>query len=158
MEEYIKSEEVKNIMNCCVDFETLFALDKRAVEDLENNTHNIGQEEVLTIIREFIRCKNDFENLIARYKELEEKNKNNSEWITNLSKENDKLHRLVTTYQEEKLNKSGIYKFNINIKDEYIPKSKVKEEYVSKKELKRIIDKNMYLEMMDELRRVLEKE
>ena len=53
------SEELKNINNCCVDLETLLSLEKRAIEDLKNGTHNIGQEEVITIIREFIRCKND---------------------------------------------------------------------------------------------------
>lgn len=59
--------EVKDLDNCCTDLETLLVLDKRAIEDLENNTHNIGQEEVLTIIREFIRCKNDYEYIKNKY-------------------------------------------------------------------------------------------
>lgn len=63
----IQMEEIKNLQGCCTDIETLIELDKRAVEDLENNTHNIGQEEVLTIIREFIRCKNDYKYIQKRY-------------------------------------------------------------------------------------------
>ena len=62
--------EIKNISGCIVNLDTLLALDKRACEDLKNNTHNIGQEEVLTIIREFIRCKNDYKNMnknLAKY-------------------------------------------------------------------------------------------
>ena len=45
--------------NSIMDIDTLIALDKRAMKDLENNTHEISQQEVLTIIREFIRLKND---------------------------------------------------------------------------------------------------
>lgn len=53
-------EEIKNLQGYCINIENLIALEKRAAEDLENNTHKIGQEEILTIIREFIRCKNDY--------------------------------------------------------------------------------------------------
>lgn len=60
-------EEIKNISGCCTSLETLIELDKRAVKDLENNTHTIDQVEVLTIIREFIRCKNDYEYIKRRY-------------------------------------------------------------------------------------------
>lgn len=56
------------IDNCTTDLDTLIALDKRAIRDLENNTHEIEQHEVLTIIREFIRLRND-------YKQEKEKNK-----------------------------------------------------------------------------------
>jgi len=34
--------------------EMLLELEKRAIKDLMNDTHNIGQEEVLTLIRELI--------------------------------------------------------------------------------------------------------
>lgn len=60
--------ELKEIDNCCTDMKTLLALDSRAEKDLKNNTHNIGQEEILTIIREFIRCKNDYKSLKDKYK------------------------------------------------------------------------------------------
>ena len=50
----------------------------------------------------------------------------------------------------------NIKKIRKYINENYIPKSKVKEEYVNKKELKRIIDKNMYLEMMKDLNSILE--
>ena len=56
-------EELLKIDTCCTSMETLLELDKRAEKDRKNNTHNIGQEEVLTIIREFIRCKNDYKKL-----------------------------------------------------------------------------------------------
>lgn len=60
-------EELKNISNCATSLDTLLQLDKRAVEDVENNTHQIDQIEVLTIIREFIRCKNDLDFVKKRY-------------------------------------------------------------------------------------------
>ena len=63
----IVMEEIKKISGCCTDIKTIIELDKRAVEDLENNTHTIDQIEVLTIIREFIRCKNDYEYIKRRY-------------------------------------------------------------------------------------------
>lgn len=56
-------EEILKIDNCTTSIETLLGLDKRAEDDIKNNTHNINQEEVITIIREFIRCKNDYEKL-----------------------------------------------------------------------------------------------
>lgn len=56
-------EELFKIDNCTISIETLLGLDKRAEDDIKNNTHNIGQEEIITIIREFIRCKNDYEKL-----------------------------------------------------------------------------------------------
>lgn len=61
--EELKNDDAKRILNCCTSIETLMALDKRAVQDLKNNTHNIEQHEVLTVIREFIRCKNDLETV-----------------------------------------------------------------------------------------------
>lgn len=55
------SEEINyKIDNCITDLDTLICLDKRAIKDLENNTHEIEQQEVLTIIREFIRLRNDY--------------------------------------------------------------------------------------------------
>lgn len=59
--------EIKKIENCCTSVDTLIELDKRAQEDIKNNTHNIEQHEVLTIIREFIRCKNDIEYIKKKY-------------------------------------------------------------------------------------------
>ena len=56
-------EELLKINTCTTSIETLLGLDKRAKDDIKNNTHNIGHEEVITIIREFIRCKNDYEKL-----------------------------------------------------------------------------------------------
>lgn len=61
------------IDNCTTDLDTLIALDKRAIRDLENNTHEIEQHEVLTIIREFIRLRNDYKQEKEKNKELEEK-------------------------------------------------------------------------------------
>lgn len=58
--------DYKNINNCCTNIETLLDLNDRAMEDLKSNTHNIGQEEIITIIREFIRCKNDYQELIEK--------------------------------------------------------------------------------------------
>ena len=63
----IQSSKIEEINNCATDMETLIALNERAVKDLENNTHEIGQEEVLTIIREFIRLKNDYKYIKERY-------------------------------------------------------------------------------------------
>lgn len=83
----ILEEDVKNILNCCTDIETLISLDERAKEDLKNNTHNIQQQEVLTIIREFIRCKNDCSNLIAENKELKEMLKHRIEYTNKLEKD-----------------------------------------------------------------------
>lgn len=62
-----QTEALKDLKDCCTSIETLIALDERAVEDLKNDTHNIGQEEVLTIIREFIRLKNDYKYIQKRY-------------------------------------------------------------------------------------------
>ncbi len=59
------------IDNCITDLDTLIILDKRAMKDVENNTHEIEQQEVLTIIREFIRLKNDYEREKEKNKELE---------------------------------------------------------------------------------------
>ena len=59
----MKKEELLKIDTCCTSMETLLELDERAENDMKNNTHNIGQEEVITIIREFIRCKNDYEKI-----------------------------------------------------------------------------------------------
>ena len=59
----MNKEEILKIDNCTTSIETLLGLDKRAEDDIKNNTHNINQEEVITIIREFIRCKNDYEKL-----------------------------------------------------------------------------------------------
>lgn len=59
------------IDNCTTDLDTLIALDKRAIKDLENNTHEIKQHEVLTIIREFIRLRNDYKQEKEKNKELE---------------------------------------------------------------------------------------
>ena len=96
----ILEEDVKNILNCCTDIETLISLDKRVKEDLKNNTNNIQQHEILTIIREFIRCKNDFSNLISENKELKEKY---SRKLIDFQKEREEYER------------------------DYIPKSKVEE-------------------------------
>lgn len=53
---------------CMLTIQDLEALEKRAVKDLENNTHDLGQEEIVTLIREFIRCKNDYEEINNMYK------------------------------------------------------------------------------------------
>lgn len=66
--------------------------------------------------------------IIYTYKDLEDIKQAESETerrllrqaIENLIAENKEL-------KEEKLKKSGIYEFNVNIEDDYIPKSKVKE-------------------------------
>lgn len=58
------------IDNCTTDLDTLIALDKRAIRDLENNTHEIEQYEVLTIIREFIRLRNDYKQEKEKNEEL----------------------------------------------------------------------------------------
>lgn len=63
----MEMKQIEKLENCTTSLETLIALDKRAVEDLKNDTHNIGQEEIVTIIREFIRCKNDYEYIKRRY-------------------------------------------------------------------------------------------
>lgn len=62
-----EEKELLKIDNCCTDMETLFALNERAEKDLRNNTHEIGQEEIITIIREFIRCKNDYKKMTNKY-------------------------------------------------------------------------------------------
>lgn len=71
-------EEINyNKMNKCgTNMEILISLDKRAQEDLENNTHGIGQEEVITIIREFIRLQNDYIALKEQISFLEAKMEN----------------------------------------------------------------------------------
>lgn len=53
---------------CMLTIQDLEALERRAVKDLENNTHDLGQEEIVTLIREFIRCKNDYEEINNMYK------------------------------------------------------------------------------------------
>ena len=117
----ILEEDVKNILNCCIDIETLISLDERAKEDLKNNTHNIQQQEVLTIIREFIRCKNDCSNLIAENKELKE--------------ENNEL---------EVINKIQEYRISVIDERELISKSKVKEEIDGKfKEAKGLYERGV---------------
>ena len=60
------------IDNCITDLDTLIILDKRAIKDVENNTHEIEQQEVLTIIREFIRLKNDYNKEKEKNKKLED--------------------------------------------------------------------------------------
>ena len=60
-------KELLKIDNCCTNMETLLALHERAEKDLKNNTREIGQEEIITIIREFIRCKNDYNKMINKY-------------------------------------------------------------------------------------------
>lgn len=69
-------EELLKIDNCTTSIETLLGLDKRAEDDMKNNTHNIGQEELITIIREFIRCKNDYEKLKKQIRFTGERVKN----------------------------------------------------------------------------------
>ena len=61
------------IDNCITDLEILICLDKRAMKDLENNTHEIEQQEVLTIIREFIRLRNDYNKKKQKNKDLTDK-------------------------------------------------------------------------------------
>lgn len=53
---------------CMLTLQDLKALEERAVKDLKNNTHDLGQEEIVTLIREFIRCKNDYEEMNNMYK------------------------------------------------------------------------------------------
>lgn len=53
---------------CTLTIKDLKVLEERAKKDLENNTHNLGQEEIITIIREFIRCKNDYNEINNMYK------------------------------------------------------------------------------------------
>ena len=69
-------KEILKIDNCTTSIETLLGLDKRAEDDIKNNTHNINQEEVITIIREFIRCKNDYEKLKKQFRFTGKKVKN----------------------------------------------------------------------------------
>ena len=66
-------EEYKELTNCITDLETLINLDKRAEIDLKENTHGIGQEDILTIIREFIRLKNDYEKEKEKNDNVKEK-------------------------------------------------------------------------------------
>lgn len=72
----MEKEELLKIDNCTTSIETLLGLDKRAEYDRKNNTNNIGQEEVVTIIREFIRCKNDYEKLKKRTRFIGKRVKN----------------------------------------------------------------------------------
>lgn len=88
----LEQEKEKNkinyeIDNCVTDLDTLIALDKRAIRDLENNTHEIEQHEVLTIIREFIRLRNDYKQEKEKNKELEAKRIWNKLRIEELKKE-----------------------------------------------------------------------
>lgn len=71
-------EEINyNKMNKCgTNMKILISLDKRAQEDLKNDTHGIGQEEVITIIREFIRLQNDYIALKEQISFLEAKMEN----------------------------------------------------------------------------------
>lgn len=69
----MSEERNYTIDNCITDLDTLICLDKRAIKDLENNTHEIEQQEVLTIIREFIRLRNDYNKEKEKNKELSEK-------------------------------------------------------------------------------------
>lgn len=64
----MNKEKLLKIDTCTTSMETLLGLDKRAKKDLKNNTHEIGQEEIITIIREFIRCKNDYEQLKKQFR------------------------------------------------------------------------------------------
>ena len=66
-------------------------------ECLKNS--NVGNLEAWKEVKKQIKVNQAIENLIARNKELE----------------------------KELLSKSGIYKIDINLKDDYIPKSKIKE-------------------------------
>lgn len=61
------------IDNCITDLDTLKVLDKRAIKNLENNAHKIEQQEVLTIIREFIRLRNDYNKEREKNKKYENK-------------------------------------------------------------------------------------
>ena len=118
------SEEEKEIdytmTNHIIDLETLIALDKRAMEDIENNTHNIGQEEILTIIRECIRLKNDYDKQqkeieeLKKYKQYYETTKivwNRNDYISKakirkkikeLRKEEDRIEKLDYRAEPEK--------------------------------------------------------
>lgn len=77
------------IDNCITDLDTLKVLDKRAMKDLENNTHEIEQQEVLTIIREFIRLRND-------YNKEKEKNRVSINSINDLMKECNQENKRCT--------------------------------------------------------------
>lgn len=111
-------------------------------EDIKTIEHIIDEYKKLDILHSAKTPCSEItalQNLIARYKEVEED-------IKYISEEKWKADEAVI-FLTERLENA--------LKDR-IPKSKVKEEYVSKKELKRIIDENMYLEMMQKLRRILE--
>lgn len=86
------------IDNCITDLDTLIALDKRAMKDLENNTHEIEQHEVLTIIREFIRLRNDYNKEKEKNKELKEKY---SKKLIELQKEREKNQKILSDNEEE---------------------------------------------------------
>lgn len=86
------SEEEINyeIDNCITDLDTLIILDKRAMKDVENNTHEIEQQEVLTIIREFIRLRNDYNK----------EKKRNKKYFKTLCNYEDTLEKLIDKYSE----------------------------------------------------------
>lgn len=147
----ILEEDVKNILNCCTDIETLISLDERAKEDLKNNTHNIQQHEVLTIIREFIRCKNDCSNLIAENKELKEF-KENIERID--KKQLDKLYKdaqkALKEYRETQNKVAKLEEENKELKEKI---KEINEEYNAeqKHEMENTIPKSKVKEILKEL-------
>lgn len=127
------------IDNCTTDLDTLIALDKRAIRDLENNTHEIEQHEVLTIIREFIRLRNDYKqekNKINTIKKLMSIGDVTDEALFTLVQttmaELERLEDIEEQLDKEKeKNKTKVdikdIEFSNFIKERYVSKDKIKE-------------------------------
>lgn len=126
-------EEYKELTNCIIDLKTLINLDKRAEKDLKENTHEIEREGILTIIREFIRLKNDYEDLEDFSKKLQATKDRLDSY--------DKANTLIIERQQKEIEelKNGNIDFwisdreiEVRIKNKFISKDKIKakiEEY-----------------------------
>ena len=119
------SEEEINyeIDNCITDLDTLIVLDKRAMKDLKNNTHEIEQQEVLTIIREFIRLRNDYQ------KEKEKNNKMISKNIY-LKEELRKTNR-YSLQIEQLRNQNAELRDELEVKNAELNKEKEKNKFIN---------------------------
>lgn len=133
------------IDNCITDLDTLKILDKRAMKDLKNNTHEIEQQEVLTIIREFIRLRNDYNKEKEKNKELEDTLKcTQNSWY----EDTKKIEELINKTNPDKI-KIMADSFNEKVLDKFnqwfISKDKIKEKIEELEKEKMYFNENDFI-------------